>query len=1474
MVEPNSSTALIQQADQLATSGQWEEARNLYHQAVEVADDGVEVYEHLLKVATNVGDYGEVISCNMAMAELFVQRGEGNLARYRYKEIINLEKFARNQGLKGTQLGEIQTLAAKVKPEIFAKLGIIELSDGNYKEAVNWLKPSLELDPSRWDTHMAMGRALMASGKEKESIGEFQEVVRLAPNEAASAYEMLGEVFIRSGRPPHTTIVWFRNAGELFVQRREFADAIRTYERILQYEPDNKDILVRLGEIYCDEGHLDKASVVYGRLADIYSTEGLVDKMMQFYEKQLECDASNEQARNKLIGIYGSILTKDGGNVSVRTRLIDSLIHMGQYDEAAQHQLDLAQGYTEKGLLDEASSLVRKLLEFNPDNLAARRLMGDIYRRRNMNTEALAEYQEVVRIYRESGNQQAALDFQHQLVEMFPETSDLQYQVALTLRSQGDRVGAVRELLRLCSERPDDVIAQNYLAEEYIALDRWNDAIKIYRSILQREPGRFEVRKRLIKYFLSVGDIEQALEEISLLPDDDNEKVTFSHRVIEKCLELGRVDDAERYLGLLDDRDERKVVFRKELIKRYLDAKDLARADAAMPLIPRSDRERNRLVTGLMEQYLSSGMLENAAALVERLPSDDSLHISFQRRLVSSYQECGRYEDASAEMAKLPANDESRPDFLARQIAGLLGAGRLDEAISEIGKLSEKDPARNSFMGQLVEAYLQRGDIDRASVEVAKLSLDSEIGPRYRRRLIQAYLNANRLDEAERDILALDSSDPEKRSFLRLLLQKYEGHGLLDKLREVVLDLPDDMGEKQQYLDGIVHSYLSSGDLAQARQEVYRMAEQVSAAGNHAEAERLYGELLAYHPVDVEIRLRLCHEVAAQGKLERAREGLLVLAGRFHREGNATSAADIYSRLLEIDPDNLNARYRLGDIWAEHGQAAQALEQFSLLAKVYLQQNLPEVAHRVLHRILELDSKDIVHRRQLITLLTRNLRFEEATEHYRLLLGIHLDRGELEEARSCVREIVTLQPLNLDLRLKLGEMFLKAGFLEEGQGQMEGLASTYKGRGDHRSVVRVFQTLADAFDSNQQWETALEYSERVADEQVEADEWPQAQKHYLHALEEYLLRGRTDHTDPLFVKLIDGFFRHRNVPEGIELLKKIEERLADEGLVELTLVIRDRLAGIMERQEEWAQALGLVESISDKYLEMSEFDQAVSYCRRAADIALNHGKVQHGLTLLFRLANLNLKHRSLDSARPVLDEIRRRSGDNVGVLERIGEILFNQGLLEEARPIYNEVLSKDPARAESLSRVAIIYAREGRLEEAAGVARQIFAKGLVGRIIEEYQMALGYGSNDASYHIKMGEFYQQMGFVEEAIGEFNKAISDPAKMLVAVNHLALAFREKGYQELAIKQYLKAMDQPGFSDEDLLDLRYNLAEVFEQEGRLKEALQAYQECYAVDIRFRDVSECIERLFDQVEALPPSDDVYPYDDEDDEGYEGEE
>lgn len=1456
MTDKDRTGQWLETANALANQGRWDEATAAYQEALKGDPHNLDVRGYIISLSLKSGDYSEVIHQHMECAEIFRQHGDLDAAVERYREVLRLEETVENQGASlrdANEIAQVKESVKRVKPEVCLQIGRFFLQRNEVDQAVQYLRKSIELGPGRWESHMSLGRAYMQLGMDREAIDQFQEVSRLAPQEAAHAYEMLGEIFARKkGRSVQNTKVWFQHAAEMYVKKNLLADATRAYLRILDLEPENRDILHSLGELYAKQDMLAEAVETYRALAGLYVDNKPLDKVIGLYETVVSWDPNARWAIDALIDIYESVIERNPTNINIRKRLVEHLIAVDKKAEVAPHYLQLAHGNIERGMLDDAVKSLRKLLELDRGNIPARELLGDIYLKKDMQYEALETFQQIVKLHRAKGDEEAALKFQQKMVQYFPQAPDLMYEVALSLRDKSDLEGALKELDRIIAQKADDDKALLYKAQILTDLKQFDPAIHTYARILQLDPQRVDIRKHVIDLLLRTNRLDESSRQISVLPSSDDEVLRLRNRLIILNLERGRLAQAEKELDALPPDNEKRLIFRKELVKQYLDAGNLEKAFEGLPQIPRSDRERNGLVTRLLEIPLAKGELEQAAATIHRLPEDDALRLTFQRRLIASYLEANRLAEASEEVTRLPAEDESRSGFVGRLIASFLGQGQLEDAAREIYRLAADDPLRNSYMGQLIEAYLAGGDIDRAAQEVAKLGADDEIRPRYHRRLIQAYMNANRFEEAERDILELDEDDPEKRSFLRLLIQKYLTMGQLDRVRVLVDKMPDDMEEKKQYLDGLVHNYLDSGDLANARQQIYAMAEAASAQGDHHEAERLYREILAYQPADSEIRLRLSQEIAVQGNTERAREGMLVLAGRFNRERNVTSAVDVYTRMLDMDPTDYNARFKLGHLWAKQGQTAQALEQFATLAKVYLEQNLPEVAHKVLDRILELDPKDIEHRRQAIRLLIRNLRFEEATGHYRSLMTIHLERGEVDEAQDCVKEIINLQPLNLELRQSLGGLFLRAGFLEQGQSLLEELFRDAQGKGEQERMLRILRELSESFAHNEQWQPSMEYRDRMADLLIELRRPQEANEQYYEITKSYLLHGNDSEAENILDKLVQNLVALGELLGGLARLEEMEGELVAADRGRMALCVKRKRAQVLEGLGRQQEAVDLHRSIAASLVAFKEIDEGLSAYRAAAEKATTFALEETAVGILFELASASITHIGLEQSRAILEELRQRSESNPESLERLGDVLFEQGLFEEARPYYRQVLDLAPGRPDSLSRIAIIYAREGRLEEAADVAKQIFSKGLVSRIIREYKKATSFTAGEASSHIRLGQFFRQMGFLEEAIREFQVAASDNSKLLTATNNLAECFRQKGYPHLAVKQFQKVLEQPGYREEDFLELRFNLACTLEEMGQKQAALAAFQECWMIDIRYRDVASRIEALMEGMQG----------------------
>ncbi|MGH9748597.1 MAG: hypothetical protein ACRD5D_10375, partial [Candidatus Polarisedimenticolia bacterium] len=119
-------------------------------------------------------------------------------------------------------------------------------------------------------------------------------------------------------------------------------------------------------------------------------------------------------------------------------------------------------------------------------------------------------------------------------------------------------------------------------------------------------------------------------------------------------------------------------------------------------------------------------------------------------------------------------------------------------------------------------------------------------------------------------------------------------------------------------------------------------------------------------------------------------------------------------------------------------------------------------------------------------------------------------------------------------------------------------------------------------------------------------------------------------------------------------------------------------------------------------------------------------------------------------------------------------------------------------------------------------------------------------SQDYETHYNLGIAYKEMGLVDEAIGEFQYAAKDPARTVECCGILGLCFREKGMPQLAIKWYQKGLEMPGLGDHEAIGLRYDMAEVYREQGDARKALLLYTEVYGNDSTYRDVTAKLKEM----------------------------
>ena len=113
-------------------------------------------------------------------------------------------------------------------------------------------------------------------------------------------------------------------------------------------------------------------------------------------------------------------------------------------------------------------------------------------------------------------------------------------------------------------------------------------------------------------------------------------------------------------------------------------------------------------------------------------------------------------------------------------------------------------------------------------------------------------------------------------------------------------------------------------------------------------------------------------------------------------------------------------------------------------------------------------------------------------------------------------------------------------------------------------------------------------------------------------------------------------------------------------------------------------------------------------------------------------------------------------------------------------------------------------------------------------------------AEDYEAHYDLGVAFKEMGLVDEAIAQFQKALRGTTHKVRSYESLGQCFVEKAQYPIAAALLQRATEVPGIDDQQLVGVLYLLGFATEHLGRSEEALRYYLRVFAVDIEFRDIA----------------------------------
>ncbi|MBK8727097.1 MAG: tetratricopeptide repeat protein [Holophagaceae bacterium] len=112
--------------------------------------------------------------------------------------------------------------------------------------------------------------------------------------------------------------------------------------------------------------------------------------------------------------------------------------------------------------------------------------------------------------------------------------------------------------------------------------------------------------------------------------------------------------------------------------------------------------------------------------------------------------------------------------------------------------------------------------------------------------------------------------------------------------------------------------------------------------------------------------------------------------------------------------------------------------------------------------------------------------------------------------------------------------------------------------------------------------------------------------------------------------------------------------------------------------------------------------------------------------------------------------------------------------------------------------------------------------------------------DDYDTHYNLGIAYKEMMLLEPAIEEFKKAMRDPERTLECCSMLSICEESQGNLEAALDWLKQGINAPGFPPEDSIGLRYDLGEMLAGMGREGEAMAEFKIVAEIDPEYREIA----------------------------------
>jgi tetratricopeptide (TPR) repeat protein len=260
-------------------------------------------------------------------------------------------------------------------------------------------------------------------------------------------------------------------AAAKLVAKGAYDKAIKEYQKVLEADPKDIRVLQKMGELYQKKNDNAQAAHFFIKVAESYSSDGFF---------------------LKAVALYKQVLKLNPNLLEVNLKLAELHQQLGLMSEAMAYFQIVANHYDKAGDTKASLDTLKKMVDLDPENVASKIKLAELYARENMTREATQEFKRAAEYLKRNSRGDDWLRVAERLSTLEPDNLQLAKELAQSYLQRGDQKRALAKLQVCFKADGRDVETLSMLAQAFQGLGQTAKTVSVYKELakIHQERGR------------------------------------------------------------------------------------------------------------------------------------------------------------------------------------------------------------------------------------------------------------------------------------------------------------------------------------------------------------------------------------------------------------------------------------------------------------------------------------------------------------------------------------------------------------------------------------------------------------------------------------------------------------------------------------------------------------------------------------------------------------------------------------------------------------------------------------------------------------------------------------------------------------------------------------------------------------------------------------------------------------------------